>query len=864
MVNDGIGNGNFTTLKPFAFWTQHVLPLVYGDEISYMETLGKMRDILNELIKNNNNLPTYIQQMIEEYISSGAIESVIDKILSNFILNVKYPPTGVPKAKGDGTTNDHDSIQGCIDYAATNGGGIVYLPAGKYLTSPLVLKPGVTLLGFGRYATSLILAGGATTHLITGTVSDAGLLNLTLNAKMSSQVNRVDAVELIGNHIDIRNCIVKDCYTSINVQKTGGAINICDVICEVASDACLRVGGTDGGLLVDGLEMTGLSTNLGVAYIVTDSNGDIYRNINIHGTGAIGIDVAGSGNYFDGIITGVTKDYEDSVGNNIYSLFGKTRVENLTGEVVESANAFSQKAVNGIDRQGANISDNSVNTHTINAKDIVLNPTNPLTYKTPTSTKPFSGIPFKDYNSVAYNVLVGEPETLNHAIEGKIFNTVSDLIKANVKVGDYVKTMGYTNPGDYGGSIYQIINSGTPDGGSVIQLNNGLFASALFESGVTPQNFGIVSDTSNNDGKWDNYVKYVNGSDHYFRLPVGVYYLTKGIIINKSVVGDPLANELGVRIIMDNRNGAKPFKESGVTANGYSYVKTGAICIDGDVPSLACPIEIKNLYIQCNYDDSLTGVCSDYGIYIPDKSKVSIENIRVNHPGRWGIIALRAWSISVKKVNVFMTRFGGFDFGKADLEGEPGGYGTLINVVECYAQNMVGTTNGFGFVLNSEEYSSLINCACDQYNCGTSGAAYAILNSRGINMLSCGTEAGEFYSWMNISNVKGFNMAGCSVYTSKIKLCMIYISTEGNGCINIQFPVGTDLTWGGNADTANAIYIPDGTNGLIEVVTDTYPKMGELMSVATIYSVSVKVDEKTFTNWRRFENGTWKNVQLAQ
>ena len=107
---------------------------------------------------------------------------------------------------------------------------MVYLPAGKYLTSSLVLKPGVTLLGFGRYATSLILAGGATTHLITGTVSDAGLVNLTLNAKMSSQVNSVDAVELIGNHIDIKNCIVKDCYTSINIQKNGTAVNICSVV----------------------------------------------------------------------------------------------------------------------------------------------------------------------------------------------------------------------------------------------------------------------------------------------------------------------------------------------------------------------------------------------------------------------------------------------------------------------------------------------------------------------------------------------------------------------------------------------------------------------------------------------------------
>ena len=408
MVNDGIGNGNFTTLKPFAFWTQHVLPLVYGDEISYMETLGKMRDILNELIKNNNNLPDYIQQMIEAYISSGAIEEVIDNILASFILNVKFPPTGIPKAKGDGTTNDHDSIQGCIDYAAANGGGIVYLPAGKYLTSPLVLKSGVTLLGFGRYAVSLVLAGGATTHLITGTVSDAGLVNLTLDAKMSSQVNRIDAVELIGNHIDIKNIVARDCYTSINIQKDGTAVNISSVICEIASDACLRIGGTDGGLLVDGLEMTGLSTNLGTAYIVTDSNGDIYRNINIHGTGAIGIDVSGSGNYFDGKISGVTKDYDDISGDNTFNLFGKTRVENLTGEVVENANAFSQTAVNGIERQGANISDNAVNTHTINAKDVVLNPTNPLTYKAPLDiSNLFKYVPMKDSSGNEYKVLVG-------------------------------------------------------------------------------------------------------------------------------------------------------------------------------------------------------------------------------------------------------------------------------------------------------------------------------------------------------------------------------------------------------------------------------------------------------------------------
>lgn len=576
MVNDGIGNGNFTTLKPFAFWTQHVLPLVYGDEISYMETLGKMRDILNELIKNNNNLPTYIQQMIEEYISSGAIESVIDKILSNFILNVKYPPTGVPKAKGDGTTNDHDSIQGCIDYAAGLGGGVVYLPAGKYLTSSLVLKPGVTLLGFGRYATSLILAGGATTHLITGTVSDAGLVNLTLNAKMSSQVNNVDAVELIGNHIDIKNCIVKDCYTSINVQKTGSAINICDVICRVASDACLRIGGTDGGLLVDGLEMTGLSTNLGVAYIVTDSNGDIYRNINIHGTGALGIDVAGSQNYFDGKISGVAKDYEDLGGGNTFELFGKSSVKNYT------------------------------NAYTVNAKDVVLNPTNPLTYKTPTPhVSGLSYVEFKDTVS-AYKVVV------SNNMDSIVVNP-NNTVRLYAGVGGLDITSVLENLTDdttlilTKGTYYTTKNNITVEANNIIiQGDDGVLIRHDFLGNLikfTGNNIAIKNVTFDATNKTpdkssaDSYGYLMfTGLNLYFSNITFKYFHKNGIYVER----------LGNGLNMFNSN----------IKSGWTLAELSSTVIPAELPfGIYCKHDNTNEFLGCNVFDSFFEDCSS-GIYI--------------------------------------------------------------------------------------------------------------------------------------------------------------------------------------------------------------------------------------------------------
>lgn len=576
MSNDGIGSGNFTTLKPFAFWTQHVLPLVYGDEISYMETLGKMRDIMNELIKNNNNLPEYIQRMIEEYISSGAIEEVIDKILSNLILNVKYPPTGVPKAKGDGTTNDHDSIQGCIDYAAGLGGGVVYLPAGKYLTSSLVLKPGVTLLGFGRYATSLILAGGATTHLITGTVSDAGLVNLTLNAKMSSQVNNVDAVELIGNHIDIKNCIVKDCYTSINVQKTGSAINICDVICRVASDACLRIGGTDGGLLVDGLEMTGLSTNLGVAYIVTDSNGDIYRDINIHGTGALGIDVAGSQNYFDGKISGVAKDYEDLGGGNTFELFGKSSVKNYT------------------------------NAYTVNAKDVVLNPTNPLTYKTPTPhVSGLSYVEFKDTVS-AYKVVVSNnmdsivvnPNNTVRLYAGVGGLDITSVLENLTDDTTLVLTKGtyYTTKNNITVSANNIVIQGDDS----VLIRHDFLGNLIKFTGNNIAIKNVTFDATNktpDKSRADSYGYLMfTGLNLYFSNITFKYFHKNGIYVER----------LGNGLNMFNSN----------IKSGWTLAELSSTVIPAELPfGIYCKHDNTNEFLGCNVFDSFFEDCSS-GIYI--------------------------------------------------------------------------------------------------------------------------------------------------------------------------------------------------------------------------------------------------------
>lgn len=409
-----------------------------------------------------DGLDEYIEQKIKEGLDALGLEQIVIDILSKYAyaINVKTPPNGLLPASGNGTTNDYATIQGCIDYASSIGGGVVFFPYGKYLTNSLSMRSNVSILGFDQYSTELILSGGANKPLLSGTIDNVSISGLTLNAKQSSQVNNIDAIELLGHHINLENVIAEDCYTSINIEKNGTSIVIKNVICNIASDACLRVSGTNGGLLVDGLDMTGLTTNLGTAYIVTDSNGDIYRNINIHGTGAIGIVVSGSGNYFDGKITGVTKDYDDISGDNTFNLFGKTRVEVVTGEITENANAFSQTAVNGIERQGANISDNAGNAYTVNAKDVVLNPTNPLTYKTPEKLSDiFDYISMKDTVS-PYKVLVAGENIHNisqspiykdfeiyEAVSGNTVNSLTTNVKF-IEVNNSNKLKIYSNFGN--------------------------------------------------------------------------------------------------------------------------------------------------------------------------------------------------------------------------------------------------------------------------------------------------------------------------------------------------------------------------------------------------------------------------------
>lgn len=100
-------------------------------------------------------------------------------------------------ADSTGATDSTSALQAAIDaanaaYTATgfgNGGNVVYLPAGKYSYTGVILKPGVNLVGVGEWLTQLSLTGASTT----GIKSPAAASGLAADA-ISPQISSLSLV----------------------------------------------------------------------------------------------------------------------------------------------------------------------------------------------------------------------------------------------------------------------------------------------------------------------------------------------------------------------------------------------------------------------------------------------------------------------------------------------------------------------------------------------------------------------------------------------------------------------------------------------------------------------------------------------
>jgi hypothetical protein len=141
-----------------------------------------------QLAPNSVTIPALLSGAVTApKLAAGAVtaaaiaDGTVSQAKLNFqlgYLNPRNPPYG---AQGNGVTDDTAAIQSALNDAGTQGGGIVFLPAGDYrIRSHLLIPAQTTLSGVARAPTAMALHHGTTLLAEAGAGGTSGVPFITL------------------------------------------------------------------------------------------------------------------------------------------------------------------------------------------------------------------------------------------------------------------------------------------------------------------------------------------------------------------------------------------------------------------------------------------------------------------------------------------------------------------------------------------------------------------------------------------------------------------------------------------------------------------------------------------------------------
>lgn len=393
---------NFKPVTNFWFWCQKVLPLVYDDSISYYEVLCKISEYLNQVIDNVNALPDIIDEAVKEYIESGEIQKVLNEMLQNFNpINVKNPPAELTPAKGDGETDDTSALQAMIDYGAEHGLPMIF-PAGVYRVSSLNIPESAYFWGVGN---STIFKAPNSENALINVTGDFTAFNMNFNGNIAGNITPADVITGMCRNVSFSQCDFTGCVSCVDVNISG-ILEVTKCHFSNYTDYAVHAEGT-GRLMIDGMEVDSIANSGAMRFVRIDTSNSVVNNLTSFASVPIGVEITGDFNDVKARIPNCENPVNDGGQNNSYNIIGQSVQKKVTGKITYAANE-SEETVG--------------TTKTLKANDIILQPTNPLTYKAPEKLdNHFNYVQFKDYSGNNYNVLV-EGENLSFTQPGNVSN----------------------------------------------------------------------------------------------------------------------------------------------------------------------------------------------------------------------------------------------------------------------------------------------------------------------------------------------------------------------------------------------------------------------------------------------------------
>lgn len=123
--------------------------------------------------------------------------------------------------------------------------------------------------------------------------------------------------------------------------------------------------------------------------------------------------------------------------------------------------------------------------------------------------------------------LIGDKTLSELGLKVDFFDTVANMIAADLKNGDYVRTLGYYAAKDGGGAFYKIVEV-SPDGYAET-LDNGLYAELIPDGSCNVKQYGVKADGETDNSTKLNALLAAGVAKIYF--PNGTYYLGSSITV---------------------------------------------------------------------------------------------------------------------------------------------------------------------------------------------------------------------------------------------------------------------------------------------------------------------------------------------
>ena len=784
---------NFKSIPLLRQWCMLTLPTVFNDALSYDEQVCKLTQAINEMATTINGLPDYIIELVKELLDQMNLEEIVKQVLADyFFINVKNPPAPLVAAKGDGIANDTTAIQAMINYVSGKK-NYLFFPAGIYSVNQLTMVPNVSLVGQDRFQAIINLEAGSNTDLLTGDMGNCTISNLTLSANMPGQTQNCSVYHGNVTSMLFDNVIFKNGFDVLSLD-IDGLVQMSSIVVDGAQGNGVMIVGSRCS--VDVIDFMNTSTLNNDTLLTVSGANHVIQNVTCYTAIKNGVTVNGNNNVVKGVIlnaitpvtnTGTNNRIEIvTTNNNIeiqngtaktisgpYEVTATSSTEMIAGDKDVMANNVEISATGNLNVHGATTVVGATNGVTVAGKDVTLNPTNPLGYKAPHVLNDyFKYVEFQNNNTV-YNVLVAGDEILNI---GNPFNTVADMVSGTMESG-FATCLGYYTVGDSVPLYYIIKDTGTADGGSVIALNNGKFAHAVFGEAVTPNSFGIIGQPADLSTRWTNYLNYVNTTaGKYFYLPDMLYYTPITLHVNKSIIGNINKTEIQTNAVIPDVPGET----------------VGAVVwLDNQAHFSTSNLECKHIYIN-----STTGI----GLYIKAGTAYDVQNVTINNATWIGCYIRTAWHSQFR--DMFISSETGAIYNFAYHYND-----TTANGTTCVFENLYSSGKAAsGYYFGKLQYSSLINLSCDTLP-GEPDTIYTIWNST-VDISGIGAEQMKAKNFITMTN--------SNVNISAISMEDVTLSEY------------VFLQYGGGNLTVDSGYVPTPTSGnLIHLDART----------ATVYSV---------------------------